>query len=346
MSSPSLRIAFFGTPLFAVPTFERLLAGPHRIVVAVSQPDRPRGRGRRLSPSPIAELALRAGVPLLRPERVGEAAVLEAIRAFQPDLGVVVAFGQFLPKPLREAPRLGYLINAHASLLPRFRGAAPIARAVLEGETRTGISVMRVEREMDAGPVALVRELEIAPDETAGELEVRLAALAADAIAEALDAIAAGRVQWRAQDESAATLAPKLEREEARLDFRDDARSLARRVRAFSPRPGASTLLYGEPLRVLRADSIDEAADLPPGSVRLGGFAALRIATGRGWLLPTLLQRAGGRAHAVDEFLRGTRLTDGDRLGEQEGTVKLDAAARGADASPHDGGAARRRDRP
>ena len=178
-----MRLLFFGTPDFAVPTLARLLEAPeHAVVGVVSQPDRPRGRGRSVKPSPVSALALEHDVPFWRPEKVGEETVVAALRDREPDLGVVVAFGQFLPKPVRELPRLGYLINGHASILPRYRGAAPIARAILSGDRETGISVMRVAREMDAGPVALVRTLAIGPDEDTGSLTPRLADLAAEAI--------------------------------------------------------------------------------------------------------------------------------------------------------------------
>jgi methionyl-tRNA formyltransferase len=298
-----------------VPTLERLLAGPHPVVAVTSQPDRARGRGRRQSPSPVARVAERAGIPLLRPERVGDPEALARLLAAHPDLGVVVAFGQFLPRRVREAPSLGYCINAHASLLPRHRGAAPIARAILAGDARTGVSVMRVEREMDAGPVALVRSVEIGADETAGELSGRLAELAAQAIAEVVDAIARGRVAWTPQDASAATQAPKLVREETRLDWSEPAEALARRVRALAPEPGAATLLAGEPLRILAARA--EPGDPPdaPGTVRCAAGQPLRVATGAGWLRPLFVQRAGGRALEIDAFLRGRPIADGTRLG-------------------------------
>jgi methionyl-tRNA formyltransferase len=283
------------------------------VVAVVSQPDRPRGRGRRPSPSPVAARALAAGLPLLRPERVGDAETVAALRACAPDLGVVVAFGQFLPRAVRELPRLGYLVNAHASLLPRHRGAAPIAHAILAGDRETGVSVMRVERAMDAGPVALERRTPIGAEETAGDLETRLAALAALALEEALEEIASGTVAWRPQDDAAATLAPKLGREDAVLDFAEGAEALARRVRALAPRPGAVALLAGEPLRLLGAHALPGRAGDPPGTVRRDG-GALRIATGDGWLAPTRLQRAGGRALAADEFLRGHPIADGARL--------------------------------
>jgi methionyl-tRNA formyltransferase len=313
-----VRLLFFGTPEFAVPTLERLAAGPHLVVGVVSQPDRPRGRGRRISPSPVAEAAARAGLETLRTERVGDADVIERLRALDAELGIVVAFGQFLPRGVRALPRLGYLINAHASLLPRHRGAAPIAHAILAGDTETGISVMRVEREMDAGAVLLERRTPIGPEETAGELEDRLAGLAADAIAEAVARIAAGAVTWTAQDPAGATFAPKVGSEDARLDWNQPAELLGRRVRAFSPRPGAWTTAAGERVRILRARAVGGATADPPGTVRAAGAEGpipLRIATGAGWLVPLALQRAGGLPLDAGAFQRGRPIPDGLRLG-------------------------------
>jgi methionyl-tRNA formyltransferase len=281
--------------------------------VVVSQPDRPRGRGRKLSPSPVAERALAAGLPLLRPERVGAPEAVEALRAAAPDLGVVVAFGQFLPRPVRELPRLGYLINAHASLLPRHRGAAPIAHAILAGDAETGISVMRVDKEMDAGPVCLERRTPIGADETAGELEQRLAALAADAIAEALLQIERGAARFVPQDPARATFAPKLAPDDARLDPARPAAELARRVRALSPRPGAALRLRGETLRILAAHAEPGPADRAPGAARRSG-GALLVATGDGWLALDRLQRPGGRVLDAADFLRGCDVPDGTRF--------------------------------
>jgi methionyl-tRNA formyltransferase len=297
-----------------VPTLERLREGPHPVVVVVSQPDRRRGRGRRESPSPVSELALREQLPLLRPERVGAPEVADALRGHAPDLGVVVAFGQFIPRRIRELPSLGYLINGHASLLPRHRGAAPIQRSILAGDTTTGVSVMRVEREMDAGAVALTRETAIGPDEDAGSLATRLAALTAEAVEAAVAAIADGRIAWTPQDDRAATTAPKIERAEGRLDWSRPADELARRVRALAPSPGAFALHAGQPLRILAARAEAGAADAPPGTVRRADDGTLRIATGDGWLQPLRLQRAGARALATAEFLRGRPLPDGTVL--------------------------------
>jgi methionyl-tRNA formyltransferase len=288
--------------------------------MVVSQPDRRRGRGRKSSPSPVARAAEAATLPLLRPEQVGTSACLEALAQHAPDLGVVVAFGQFLPRKVRELPRLGYMINAHASTLPRHRGAAPIAHAILAGDIRTGVSVMRVEREMDAGAVCLLRETTIADDEDAGALTERLGKIAAEAIAEAVDQIADSIVQWTPQNHASATLAPKIGRDDASLDFRNDAAALARRVRAMAPSPGAVTFCDGEPLRILAARAIAEPCDDAPGVVGRDADGALRIATGSGWLVPTRVQRAGGKPLEIDAFLRGRPIENGTLLGEADTT--------------------------
>ncbi|MEE2672458.1 MAG: methionyl-tRNA formyltransferase [Myxococcota bacterium] len=311
----TLRIAFFGTPEIAVPTLERLLAGPHTVPVVVSQPDRPRGRGRKTSPSPVSQVAERAGIPLLRPERVGDPDCIAALEAHAPDLGVVVAFGQFIPKRARELPRLGYLVNAHASLLPRHRGAAPIAHAILAGDRKTGVSVMRVERQMDAGPVALVRETPIGDDEEAGNLAERLGELAAEAIADATREVATGTVVWTEQEHARATLAPKISKSDAQLDFRREASFLARQVRALAPSPGAVTSLEGEPLRILAAAVEAGSASESPGTLQRDDDGNLRIATTAGWLVPKRIQRPGGKPLAVDAFLRGRPIEEGTVLG-------------------------------
>ncbi len=272
----------------------------------------------------MATVAERASVPLLKPERVGAPETVERLTALAPDLGVVVAFGQFLPRRVRELPTLGFLINAHASLLPRHRGAAPIAHAILAGDRETGVCAMRVEREMDTGPVAAVRRTPIGPEETTGELTERLALLAADVVEEAVSSAAAGTLSWTPQDPAAATLAPKLGPEDARLAFRDSAVDLARRVRAFAPQPGAWTTWQGERLRVLAARALHEPVDRKPGTLRRDASTPLAVATGDGWLLPLLLQRAGGRPLEVDAFLRGRPLPDGARLGDEERDATLD----------------------
>lgn len=338
----SLRLVFFGTPDFALPTLERLIAGPHHVVGVVSQPDRARGRGRKHSPSPVSAVALREGLPLLRSEAIGSAEAGDTLREFRPDLGVVVAFGQFLPRKVRETPSCGYLINAHASLLPKYRGASPIARAILEGESETGISIMRIEREMDAGPVALVMRTPIAPQENTAELSTRLSELAATAVEKTLEQIAREDIEWTQQDPSLASIAPKLEKSDAILDLRESARALRCRIHALSPKPGGTlTLVAGgkEASRKTRGDSIlklsradaipfdgpnassrssgstdslDENVRPTPGTIgRDPENSELRIATGEGWLVPLTLQRLGGKPLPTADFLRGFDLREG-----------------------------------
>jgi methionyl-tRNA formyltransferase len=297
-----------------VPTLERLRTGRHSLVSVVSQPDRPRGRGRRRSPSPVSELAAREELLLLRPAKLADPDFETALREARPDLGVVVAYGQFIPRRIRELPAQGYCINGHASLLPRWRGAAPIARAILAGDTVTGASVMRVERQMDAGPVAARRELVIGGEETAGELTQRLSQLTAELLAEVVEQIAASRAHWTPQDEAQATLAPKLERTDAHLDFAESAQALVRRVRAMAPTPGAFATLGDETLRILSARAEPGRVDAPAGSVRRRNGAELRIATGEGWLLPRVLQRPGRKPLDAAAYLRGRPISDGARF--------------------------------
>lgn len=314
-SSSPLRLAFFGTPDFAVPTLERLIEGRHEVVTVICQPDRRRGRGRKPSPAPVANVALSAGVRLMRPESVGDDEVLAELRTCEPDLGVVVAFGQFLPKRIRESAALGYLINGHASLLPRYRGAAPISRSILDGATVTGVSAMRVEKEMDAGPVALQREIEIGEYESAGELSERLSKLTADTLEEVIEQIADDRVSWVPQDGTRATFAPKIRHSDGQLIWTESAKALCRRVRAMAPSPGAFTTLEGDSLQILDARSDENPADLAPGTVCVDPARNLRIATGDGWMLPRILQRPGKRALDVEAFVRGRPIPDGILLG-------------------------------
>lgn len=292
-----------------MPSLERLIAGPFDVVGVVSQPDRRRGRGRKVSPSPVSAVALREDIPLFRPEKV--ASVREELEALSTDMGVVVAFGQFLPKSIRELPRHGYLINAHASLLPKYRGAAPINHAILEGEHTTGVSVMRVDREMDAGPVALTREIEIGENETAGELTERMGELAATALEPALQQIDEGTVVFEDQDHTSATEAGKLTREMGELHWSEPAETLVQRIRAFAPKPGAFTHLEGDLLRIYSAHT-EEANSVPaPGTIAVEENKRLRVATGKDWLVPERVQRAGGKEMPVDAFLRGREIATG-----------------------------------
>jgi methionyl-tRNA formyltransferase len=313
-----MRIIFFGTPEIAVPSLERLIAGPSEVVGIVSQPDRGRGRGRRVSPSPVSQVALAASLPLFRPQKVAD--VESELRALDSDIGVVVAFGQFIPKKIRELPLLGFSINAHASLLPKFRGAAPINHAILSGEERTGISVMRVVREMDAGPVALTREIEIGPTTNAAELTEQLANLAPHALEEAIAQIEAGSVIWTEQDAMLASEAPKLDKQMGMLDWSESAIALARRVRAFAPKPGAFTHCGGAVLRILSAEPVGTESigggPATPGTTRCPNGKSLFVATRDGWLSLLRVQRAGGKELPIDAYLRGHPNTAESQLGD------------------------------
>ncbi len=329
-----MRVLFFGTPDFAVPTLRALIESCHTVCGVVCQPDRRRGRGRRTSPAPVAELALAEGLPLFRPEKVGAADSVATLHETAPEIGVVVAFGQFLTKRVRELPSCGYLINGHASLLPKYRGAAPIVHAILDGEVETGVSVMRVEREMDAGPVLLTERTEIRPDDTAETLTGRVATLTAHAIVAGLEAIENGLATFVPQDHSRATAAPKITREDAELDFSEPARALECRVRAMSPSPGAYCEGPDGPLRILAARASDDTVDCPPGTVRSSPDVPIAVATASGWLLPDILQRPGGKALAVDAFLRGHPISDGVRLNPVGSAARLSQrSSREADAS-------------
>jgi len=271
----------------------------------------------------VAERALAAGIPLLRPERVGDAESVAGLTECAPDLGIVVAFGQFIPKPIRTLPQRGYLINGHASLLPRYRGASPIAQAILDGEKYTGVSVMRVEREMDTGPVALAHRIEIGEQENTGELTGRLADLAAQALLEAVESIAAGRDQWTEQNPEHASLAPKIGRADAEIDWSRSALQCARQIHAMAPKPGAFTQVADaegktSELKILRARIERSGSPAQPGELKLAASSedpALRIGTGEGWLIPLEIQRAGGKSMDPDAFLRGHPLLDGAVLG-------------------------------
>jgi methionyl-tRNA formyltransferase len=308
-----LRIVFLGTPEFAVPSLRALAATRHTLVGVVSQPDRPRGRGRVVEPTPVAAAARELQLPLLQPEKIGDESALAWLRAARPDLGVVVAFGQFIPKSARELPALG-MINAHASLLPRWRGAAPIEWALDSGDSKTGISVMRVVKEMDAGDVCLARELEIGAEETAGELAGRLSELAGAALAEAVESLAAGRAEFRPQDPSRVTLAPKLDRGFARLDFGEPAERVLRRIRAATPRPGVDLELVRakKRLSVLRARLGASHSRVTPGAMRAEG-GKLLLACADAWLELAEVRLAGRRAMPAGELLRGFKVAPGER---------------------------------
>lgn len=310
-----------GSPEFALPTLRRLIESDHEVVGVVTQPDRPAGRGRGLRPPPAKELAQAHGLPLLQPERVNAPDALAAIRALAPDAIVVAAYGQILRQPLLDLPRRG-LLNVHASLLPKYRGAAPVAAALLAGEEETGVTTLEVALALDAGPILAQRALPIEPHDTTGTLSEKLAALGADLLIEVLPAWERGELTPRPQDEARASYAPSVQRQDAVIDWSLPAVDVWRRVRAYHPWPVATTSVDGELLRILEAWPLEGEPDaapasvlpLPPG-VEAPAGAGFAVRCGRGLLAVVRAQRAGRRALSGEELLRGFRGLLGKRLG-------------------------------
>ncbi|HET7370325.1 MAG TPA: methionyl-tRNA formyltransferase [Gammaproteobacteria bacterium] len=304
----ALRVVFAGTPAFAVPALDALLDSPHSVVAAYTQPDRPAGRGRRLTASPVKQRALDAGVPVHQPLTLKDNAEHQALQALAPDLMVVVAYGLILPRAILALPPLG-CINIHASLLPRWRGAAPIHRAILAGDRETGVSIMQMNAGLDTGPVLARATTPIASDDTAETLHDRLAALGAEALLPALDALAAGAAEPEPQPAEGVTYAVKLQKTEARLDWQQPAVVLDCQVRALQPWPVADTLLDGAQLRVWQAEPMPDApVDAPPATVVAAGRDGIDVATGAGLLRIRAVQRAGGKRTDAAAFARGTGL--------------------------------------
>ena len=305
MSNVESRIVFMGTPEFALPTLERL-ASHYPLVGVVTQPDRPAGRGRRMVASPVKEFALAEGIPVFQPERLRRVEAVEHVRAWSPDLMVVAAYGQILRPAVLEIPRLGVL-NVHASLLPRWRGAAPVQAALLAGDTVTGVTIIKLDEGMDTGPIIAKREVPILPGETAGELETRLAEIGAQLLLEVLPAYIAGLVQPQPQPQEGVTLAPRIPAEAAGIDWTCSAEMLERHVRAFAPTPGAFTTWNDVRLKVLQGEAVacDEKA-ARPGTVFL--YHKLpAVVTGEGALVLLQVQMAGKRPMSGDAFVRGRK---------------------------------------
>jgi methionyl-tRNA formyltransferase len=311
-----LRIVFFGTPAFSVPTFEALLASRHRVVAAVTQPDRPRGRGQQTSDAPIKRRAAEAGIDVLQPTALRQPAFTSSLRDLGADLGVVVAYGRLLPDAVLAVPPLG-LVNVHASLLPRYRGAAPVHRAVIAGERETGVTIMRVVSALDAGPMLAAARHPIGPDETSSDVERALAELGARLLAATVDRLAAGEVEEMLQDESEATYAPRLTREEGLVDWSRRAPAIHNLVRGLHPWPHAYSYLNGHRL-ILRRSSLP-APDEPTAAAAPGTVVAARqdrflVATGEGLLALREIQAEGKRTMEVRDFLAGHRVAPGDRF--------------------------------
>jgi methionyl-tRNA formyltransferase len=316
-----MNLIFAGTPEFARVALERLLAAGFRVPLVLTQPDRPAGRGMKLQPSPVKQLALEQQITVAQPRSLrldgkypdDARAARDAIEAAQADAMVVAAYGLILPQWVLDTPRLGCL-NIHASLLPRWRGAAPIHRAIEAGDAQTGVTIMQMDAGLDTGDMLLIERLPIQAQDTTGSLHDRLATLGGRLIVEALEIAACGGLKAEKQPAEGVTYAHKIETAEAAIDWTAPAETLARRVRAFNPFPGAATALAGEAIKVWSAHAEAAAAQGTPGQVLAVEGSGIRVATGGGVLVLTELQRAGGKRLAAAEFLRGFALAPGQVL--------------------------------
>jgi methionyl-tRNA formyltransferase len=310
-----MRVLFWGTPSFAVPTLRAVAEEGHEVVSVVTQPDRPAGRGLELRPSEVKEVARAEGIPVLEPEKPRGPEFLDRIRALEPDVSVVVAYGHILRREVLDVPRLGS-INVHASLLPELRGAAPIPWAIARGFTRTGVTVMRMVEAMDAGPILLQEEVPIAENETATDLAARLAEVGAVALVEALALLSVGQLVESAQDDALATFAPKVDRAAARVDWNRSARDVANLIRAMDDTPGAWSTLRGEPVKLFRPelDGVEASAGLPGEVLEADPKGGLVVATASGALRLREVQPQGKRRMAAQDWIRGRGAVRGERF--------------------------------
>ena len=312
----ALRIVFCGTPAFAVPSLRHLIAQPEfQVVAAVTQPDRPRGRGGAIAASPVKNAAVAAGIPVFQPEKIKADAAYEEMKRLAPDVVAIIAYGQIISQRLIDLPRLGW-INLHASLLPKYRGAAPINWAIVNGETRTGVTSMQIDAGLDTGPMLLKYETEIGRDETAPGLTARLAEAGAPLIAETLRGLESGKIAATAQDGSQATLAPPLKKEDGRIEWWLSARKIYNRIRGLQPWPGAFTTFRGKSCQIWGK---------PLKPVAVGGMPGILLPTKEDGLLVICggesvlrvehVQPEGRKRVTAQEFLSGARLVPGERFG-------------------------------
>lgn len=309
-----MRVVFAGTPDFAVPTLRSLVDAGHDVAMVLTQPDRPAGRGRRTVAGPVKQYALEAGLPVRQPDNLEDASILAELRSLRPRVMVVAAYGLLLKRAVLDLPRQG-CINVHASLLPRWRGAAPIQRAIEAGDAETGISIMQMEPGLDTGPVLACRAVPIEPTDTGGSLHDRLALLGAELLVETLARLAAGEVEAVPQDDAAATYAAKITAADSRLDWAQSADQLERRVRAMNPWPVVRTRHDGESLRVWAAEAVPgDPASASAGEILHVARQGVDVACGAGILRIQTLQREGGRRLPVADFLNGYPLRAGERF--------------------------------
>lgn len=305
MTTP-LRIIFAGTPDFSVPPLRALIESEHEVVAVYTQPDRPAGRGRKVALSPVKEVAVNAGIPVEQPLNFKEQADIDQLVSYQADIMVVVAYGLILPMAVLEAPRID-CINIHASLLPKWRGAAPIQRAIQEGDERSGVTIMQMEKGLDTGAMYHIETVDLAEDETGGSLHDRLSTLGAQALMTALPSIVDGSTEPEAQDDSQSVYAHKLNKAEAMIDWRKSALSIERQVRAFNPWPVAQTPYEKGNMRVWNAYAISGVGG-EPGMVMSATKEGIDVATGDGLLRITQLQMPGKRAMSAKDFINANAI--------------------------------------
>ena len=308
-----MKIVFAGTPEFSVPALQALISSEHDVIAAYTQPDRPSGRGRKLQSSPVKECALAHQIPVYQPVTLRDADAQQEFAALQADLMVVVAYGLILPAAILDTPRLGCL-NIHASLLPRWRGAAPIQRAILAGDRKTGITIMQMDEGLDTGDMLLKLECNIDDNDTAGSLHDRLAVLGAQAIVDSVEQLESGQLRPQSQDEQQACYAAKLDKAEALLDWHKTAVELDRQVRAFNPWPVAQTRWRDDVLRIWESSVVEQPARQSPGKVIQAGKQGIDVATAAGLLRLQKVQLPGGRPMTADAFINAHNI-DGDMLG-------------------------------
>lgn len=308
-----MRIVFMGTPAFAVPSLEALLQSEDTVVGVVTQPDKPKGRGQMLATSPIKQIAEKAGVPIVQPLKMKDLAFLDELRAWQPDLIAVTAFGRILPQIILDLPPKG-CVNVHGSLLPKYRGAGPIQWAIINGENETGITTMLMDAGMDTGAMLLQERVRIDSEDTAGTLSTKLAKVGASLLLETIRQLKAGTLTPRPQDDSQATMAPLLDKEMGQIDWSFAAIEIANRVRGLSPWPGAFTHINHERWTIWKAKALGDPTTAEPGTAVAVTKDAIHIATGQGLLAITELQPANSRRMTVQQYLAGHRLAPGFRL--------------------------------
>jgi methionyl-tRNA formyltransferase len=310
-----MRLIFLGTPVFAVPTLECIVASGHSVLSVVTQPDRPCGRGQIPAPPPVKQAALRLGLPVYQPEKIRRPESVDFLRGLPVDAMVVVGYGQIIPQSIIDLAPLG-IINVHGSLLPKYRGAGPIQWAILNGETRTGVTTMRIDAGLDTGDMLLKAETEIGPEENAVELGRRLSAMGADLLADTLAGLAEARIVAEKQDNSQATYAPLLKKEDGRIDWSRDAQAIHNQVRGLQPWPGAYTNFRGHPLHVWKSRLWGGAVAGIEGPGLLVNLKPPVVSCGSGCLELLEVQLEGRKRIPAADFANGQRLTENEILGE------------------------------